>query len=127
VIVGIGVDEVEVPRMAGVLARTPSMRERLFTPAEQAYADAAQPTMAAQRYGARFAAKEALLKALGAGLGACRFTDIEVVRDEASGAASLALHGTAAVLAAERGAATLHLSMTHTEQRATAFVVAESA
>lgn len=125
-IVGIGVDEVEVPRMAEVLARTPSTRRRLFTDAEQAYADRAEPGMAAQRYAARFAAKEAVLKSLGAGLGACAFTDIEVVRDEASGAAALALHGAAAALAAERGATVLHLSMTHTAERATAFVVAES-
>lgn len=124
-IVGIGVDEVEVPRMADVLARTPTMRERLFTPAEQAYADAAQPGMAAQRYAARFAAKEAVLKSLGAGLGACSFTDIEVVRDEGTGRATLALHGAAAELAVEHGATKLHLSMTHTAERAVAFVVAE--
>lgn len=126
-IVGIGVDEVAVPRMAAVLARTPSTRERLFTAAERAYAERAEPGMAAQRYAARFAAKEAVLKALGAGLGACPFTDIEVVRDEDSGAAALALHGAAAVLAAERGAAHLHLSMTHTPDRAVAFVIAEGA
>jgi holo-[acyl-carrier protein] synthase len=126
VIVGIGVDEVEVPRMAEVLARTPSTRRRLFTEAEQAYADRAEPRMAAQRYAARFAAKEAVLKSLGAGLGACAFTDIEVVRDEDTGAATLLLHGAAAELASERGASTLHLSMTHTPERAVAFVIAES-
>ena len=124
-IVGIGVDEVEVPRMAEVLARTPTTRGRLFTEAEQAYAERAEPGMAAQRYAARFAAKEAVLKSLGAGLGACPFKDIEVVRDEESGAAVLALHGAAAALAAEKGAATLHLSMTHTARRALAFVIAE--
>ena len=124
-IVGIGVDEVEVPRMAEVLARTPTTRGRLFTEAEQAYAERAEPGMAAQRYAARFAAKEAVLKSLGAGLGACAFTEIEVVRDEASGAAVLALHGAAAALASGCGAVTLHLSMTHTAQRALAFVIAE--
>lgn len=126
-IVGIGVDEVEVRRMADVLARTPSIRGRLFTSAEQAYADRAEPAMAAQRYAARFAAKEALLKSLGAGLGACSFTEIEVVRHEASGAATLTLHGAAAALADEHGAGKLHLSMTHTAERALAFVVAERA
>ena len=125
-IVGIGVDEVEVPRMAEVLARTPSTRGRLFTEAEQAYAQRAEAGMAAQRYAARFAAKEAVLKALGAGLGACRFVDIEVVRHEASGDATVVLHGAAAALAAQRGASTVHLSMTHTPERAVAFVVAES-
>jgi holo-[acyl-carrier protein] synthase len=83
--------------------------------------------MAAQRLAARFAAKEAALKALGAGLGACKFVEIEVVRDADSGRSVLALHGAAAALAAERGAASLHLSMSHTEARATAFVVAETA
>jgi holo-[acyl-carrier protein] synthase len=126
VIVGIGVDEVEVPRMAAVLTRTPSTRGRLFTVAEQDYADRAEPGMAAQRYAARFAAKEAVLKSLGVGLGACSFVDIEVVRDEGSGAATLQLHGAAATLAAGRGASRLHLSMSHTAERAVAFVVAES-
>lgn len=124
-IVGIGVDEAEVARMRAVLARTPSMRNRLFTPGEQAYADAAEPLMAAQRYAARFAAKEAVLKALGAGLGACKFVEIEVVRDDATGAPSVVLHGAAGKLASDRGAARVHVSLTHTESRATAFVVAE--
>ena len=124
-IVGIGVDDVDIDRFAQSLERTPSLVARLFTAGERAYASAAQPAMATQRYAARFAAKEAVLKALGAGLGACGFHDIEVVRDEASGAPSVLLHGAAATLAAERGATSLHLTMTHTETRATAFVVAE--
>jgi holo-[acyl-carrier protein] synthase len=125
VIVGVGVDDVDLERFGRSLERTPSLAVRLFTAGERAYASQAQPAMAAQRYGARFAAKEAVLKALGAGLGACGFHDIEVVRDEGSGAPSLVLHGAAASLAAERGATVLHLTMTHTETRATAFVVAE--
>jgi holo-[acyl-carrier protein] synthase len=124
-IVGIGVDEVEVARMGATLARTPSMRARLFTADERAYAEAAEPGMAAQRFAARFAAKEAVLKSLGAGLGACKFVEIEVARDEDSGAPALVLHGAAAALAAERGAARLHLSLTHTPARAVAYVIAE--
>ena len=124
-IVGIGVDEVEVARLAATLRRTPSTRTRLFTPDELVYADRAEPGMATQRLAARFAAKEAVLKALGAGLGACKFVEIEVVRDEASGAPTLLLHGAAADLATARGAAAVHLSLTHTEARATAFVIAE--
>jgi holo-[acyl-carrier protein] synthase len=124
-IVGIGVDEVVVARMAATLERTPSTRQRLFTAGEQAYADAAEPGMAAQRFAARFAAKEAVLKSLGAGLGACKFVEIEVARDDDSGAPALVLHGAAAALAAGRGAARLHLSLTHTEARALAFVIAE--
>ena len=124
-IVGVGVDDVDLDRFARSLERTPSLVVRLFTAGERGYASAAQPATATQRYAARFAAKEAVLKALGAGLGACGFHDIEVVRDEESGAPSVRLHGAAAALAAERGATTMHLTMTHTETRATAFVVAE--
>ena len=123
---GIGVDDVDIDRFAQSLERTPSLVVRLFTAGERAYASAAQPAMATQRYAARFAAKEAVLKALGAGLGACGFHDIEVVRDDDTGAPSVLLHGAAAALAAERGATVLHLTMTHTATRATAFVVAAS-
>ncbi len=73
----------------------------------------------------RFAAKEATLKSMGAGLGACRFVDIEVVRDAASGAPALRLHGGALELAAGLGIGRWHLSLSHTEVRASAFVVAE--
>jgi holo-[acyl-carrier protein] synthase len=124
-IVGVGIDDVDVERFARSIERTPSLPVRLFTAGERAYAAQAQPAAAAQRLAARFAAKEAVLKALGAGLGACGFHDIEVVRDDETGAPAVALHGAAATLAAERGATTLHLSLTHTETRATALVVAE--
>jgi holo-[acyl-carrier protein] synthase len=123
-IVGIGVDEVDVERMARSLARTPTLAARLFTDGERAYAAAARPATASQRYAARFAAKEAVLKALGAGLGACGFHDIEVVRAE-SGAPSVALHRAAVGLAAAAGVERWHLSLTHTDTVATAFVVAE--
>jgi len=127
VIVGIGIDEVDVSRLARSLARTPTLAGRLFTDGERAYAESARPATAAQRFAARFAAKEAVLKALGVGLGACGFHDIEVVRDAASGAPALALRGPAEVLATGRGVARWHLSLTHTETRAAAYVVAESA
>jgi holo-[acyl-carrier protein] synthase len=124
-IVGIGVDEVEVERFQRSLERTPTMVERLFTEGERAYAARAEPATAAQRLAARFAAKEAVLKSLGAGLGACGFHDIEVVRDEESGVPSVVLRGPAVELAATKGATVLHLSLTHTATMATAFVVAE--
>ena len=72
----------------------------------------------------RFAAKEAVMKALGVGLGSCELTDIEVVRAE-SGQPSVRLSGSAADLAAEHGVTTWHLSLTHTESAAHAIVVAE--
>lgn len=123
-ILGIGVDEVEVDRFRRSLERTPTLARRLFTEAECAYATSA-PGLAAQRFAVRFAAKEAVLKALGAGLGACAFAEIEVMRDADSGAPSLRLHGGADRLAAERRVATWHVSLSHTDVRATAFVVAE--
>ena len=66
-IVGVGIDLVDVDRFRTSLQRTPSMRERMFTPGERAYAESAtDPT---ERYAARFAAKEAVMTALGVGLG----------------------------------------------------------
>lgn len=119
--IGIGVDLCEVPRMRVALARTPTLRRRLFTPAERAYCDRrADPT---ERYAARFAAKEAVLKAMQRGVGACRWTDIEVVKAP-SGAPSVALHGTAKAIADALGIATWHLTMTHTAQMAEAIAVA---
>jgi holo-[acyl-carrier protein] synthase len=125
VIVGIGVDEVEVDRFRRSLERTPTLAWRLFTDGERAYGLAA-PGLTAERLAVRFAAKEAVLKAMGAGLGACRFADIEVARDDESGAPGLVLHGGAAQLAKKRGVARWHVSLSHTSVRATAFVVAES-
>ena len=124
-IVGIGVDEVEVARMATVLERTPTFRRRTFTDAEVAYADRV-PGLAAERFAVRFAAKEAVLKAMGLGVGACKWRDIEVARDPGSQQPSIKLHGGAAALAAERGIARWHLSLAHTDVRATAFVIAEA-
>ena len=99
--IGIGNDLVDIDRFRRALERTPRLRERLFTEAERSYADArADPT---ERYAVRFAAKEAVMKALGVGLGEIQLRDIEVQRAE-SGAPSIVLHGTAAALATSRGA-----------------------
>ena len=118
---GAGVDLCEVDRMRRVLARTPGFAARVFTDDEQAYCRARRDP--AERFAARFAAKEAVLKAMGVGLGACAFRDIEVVRAE-SGAPSLALHGAAAELAAARGIARWHVSLSHTSVVAEALVIA---
>lgn len=120
-VVGLGVDLCDVDRMRAVLGRTPGFASRTFTAAEQEYCRRAKDP--SERFAARFAAKEAVLKALGAGLGACRFTDIEVVRAE-SGAPSLCLHGAATELAAERGVGAWHISLTHTKTMAEAVVLA---
>jgi len=120
-VIGVGIDLVDVDRFRTSLARTPSMRERMFTPGERAYAEAAaDPT---ERYAARFAAKEAVMKALGVGLGAFGFHDVEVAREE-GGRPSLVVAGAAEVLAVERGVTSWQLSLTHTATSAGAVVVA---
>jgi len=119
---GIGVDAVDVARFKEVMARRPAVLDRLFTAAERAYAErCADP---APRFAARFAAKEAALKALGVGMGEAGFREVEVVRDE-SGEPHLALSGRAATLAADRGVRRWHVSLTHTDTVAVASVVAE--
>jgi holo-[acyl-carrier protein] synthase len=120
-IVGVGVDVCDVERIRLAVRRTAGFADRVFTDAEQAYCGQARDP--AQRLAARFAAKEAVLKALGAGLGACPLREIEVER-AASGAPSLALHGAAADLARERGVAGWHVSLSHTTTVAEAVVVA---
>ena len=116
-IVGVGVDVVQVERLERALARTPSLAGRLFTPAEQAAGRA-------ESLAARFAAKEAVAKALGAP-GGLRWQDAEVVRDD-SGRPRLVLHGGVAEEAAAQGISTWHLSLSHDGGIATAVVVAES-
>ena len=120
-IIGVGIDLVDVEQFRVRLERTPSLTTRLFTVDEAAYA--AEANDGALRLAARFAAKEAFLKALGVGLGACKFTEIEVVR-AASGAPSLALHGGAAELCAQHGVGSWQLSLTHTALSAGAVAVA---
>ncbi len=91
--IGIGTDLVDLDRFRLVIERTPTIVDRLFTDGERAYACLRRdPT---ERLGARFAAKEATMKALGVGLGEVDFRDIEVIRLE-SGAPVLAVHGRAA-------------------------------
>ena len=124
-ILSIGIDIAEVYRIRDTLARTPRFRERVFTAAEQAYCDA-KGAAAAQSYAARFAAKEALLKALKTGWrGKITWQDIEVVND-ADGVPSLNVTGEAARLLKELGAAHIHLSISHTTEHAIAEVILEN-
>jgi holo-[acyl-carrier protein] synthase len=112
---------VDVPRFALVLERRPALADRLFTAGEQQYAAGLAnpvPTLAA-----RFAAKEAVMKALGVGLGAFAFADVEVVRRD-GGAPVLVVTGRAAALAAEQRVGAWHLSLTHTATVASAVVAA---
>ncbi|MFC1417142.1 holo-ACP synthase [Streptacidiphilus cavernicola] len=120
-IIGIGIDVASIDRFAASLQRTPTLAERLFTPAELVTpsGDPRGPASLA----ARFAAKEALAKALGAP-GGLLWTDAEV-RTEPSGRPVLEIRGTVAARAAELGVRTWHLSLSHDAGVASAVVIAE--
>jgi holo-[acyl-carrier protein] synthase len=115
-IVGVGIDVVDISRFDDALRRTPGMVNRLFTPDE-----ASRPLAS---LAARFAAKEALAKALGAP-GDMEWHDAEVV-SESTGRPLFTLRGTVASRAEELGATTVHLSLSHDAGIASAVVVLES-
>ncbi len=116
-IIGTGIDLVDVPRFERTLTRTPRLLERLFAPAER--------TLRLPSLAARYAAKEALIKALG-GSDGVHWTEIEIA-SESSGRPHFVLSGSTARVVAERGILTIHLTLTHDAGLAAAFVVAEGA
>ncbi|MDW3216190.1 MAG: holo-ACP synthase [Ilumatobacteraceae bacterium] len=120
--IGIGVDVVEIERFRRSLERTPTMRDRLFTDVELAYV--APQSDPVPSLAVRFAAREAVMKSLGLGLGAFGFHDVWVER-ASSGAPSLAFAGRAAELATEAGVTRWHVSLTHSDLVAVAYVLAE--
>ena len=123
-IVAIGIDIIEVARVREVLERTPRFTERVFTAAERAYCDG-RGVVAAQHYAARFAAKEATLKALQTGWrGGISWQDVEVAARE-SGAPYLIFTGQVLTLFKEFRATATHLSISHTSEHAIAQVVLE--
>lgn len=118
----IGTDVVDLDRFRLALRRTPGMVERVFTEGERAYAlRKNDPT---ERLAARFAVKEATMKALGVGLGAFKFHDVEVTKAR-SGEPSLRLSGRAVELAKARGITEWKVSITHSDLIALAVVVAQ--
>jgi holo-[acyl-carrier protein] synthase len=122
-VVGVGIDSVDLDRFGAVLSRRPAMRARLFSAGEQAALSGLNnplPSLAA-----RFAAKEAAMKALGVGLGAFDWIDVSVVRAP-GGRPSLSVTGRAASLAADAGVASWQVSLTHTGLTASAVVLALS-
>jgi holo-[acyl-carrier protein] synthase len=122
VIVSVGMDVVLVERFEAALQRTPLLRDRLFTDAERLTASG--NPRSAESLAARFAAKEAVAKALGAP-GNLAWHDCEVVSD-ADGRPWLTVAGTVARTAAELGILRWHLSLSHDGGIASAMVVAES-
>jgi holo-[acyl-carrier protein] synthase len=123
-IVSIGVDIIEVYRIRETLERTPRFTERVFTEKERLYCEA-KGAAAAQSYAARFAAKEAFLKALRTGWrGKITWHDIEIKNDE-FGAPYLEINGEAKQILEKLGANRVHLSMSHTTEHAVAEVILE--
>jgi holo-[acyl-carrier protein] synthase len=124
VILGLGMDVVEIARIARLLAGDPARAERFlarcFTRAERGFCDARRDRAA--RYAARFAAKEAAVKALGAPEG-LSWTDVELERGE--GAPSLCLHGVAKAAADRLGVDRVFVTLTHDAGVAAATVILE--
>ena len=114
-VIGVGIDVVDVARFVESLARTPGLRARLFTPSEA--------SRGANSLAARFAAKEALAKALGAPAN-MEWHDAEVVSEE-TGQPRFVLRGTVLARATELGVASVHLSLSHDAGIASAVVVLE--
>lgn len=111
--VGVGIDVVDIARFAASLERTPALRAKLFTPAEAA--------LSVESLAARFAAKEALAKALGAP-GNLEWHDAEVVALP-SGQPTMTLRGTVLARATELGGTSTHLSLSHDGGIATAVLI----
>ena len=123
-IISIGIDIIEVARIREVLLRTPRFVERVYTERERAYCDS-RGAVSAQHYAARFAAKEAALKALQTGWrGGISWQDVEISARE-SGAPYLIFTGQVLEVFEKFGATQTHLSMSHTTQHAIAQVVLE--
>lgn len=121
-IAGIGVDIVDLARFERAVARTPKLLDRLFAESEQAQG---ARRLAVHSLAARFAAKEALIKALGSSDGVY-WHDMPVVSDD-EGNPSFALIGGIAKTVGERGITRIHLSMSHDAGVAIAYVIAEAA
>jgi holo-[acyl-carrier protein] synthase len=118
---GIGIDAVDIARFRDLLTRRPHLRDRLFTPDELTSLAGREDDAAS--LAARFAVREAAMKALGVGLGAFDFHDVSVEK-MASGAPRLLVTGRAEALAQTRGVDGWHVSITHTDGVAVAVVAA---
>jgi len=122
-IYGVGIDEIEVARVATKLERTAGLKERLFTEDEIRYCESKR--FKAQHFAARFAAKEAFFKALGTGWSrGFAFVEIEIVNDNIGKPACL-MHGKIKHFARQEGIVKAHVSMTHLKETASAMVVLE--
>jgi holo-[acyl-carrier protein] synthase len=119
-IIGTGIDIIEINRIKTALAR-PGFAERLFTEKERAYCEGRGVQRFAS-YAARFAGKEAVLKALGTGLSGGAWLEIEILPD-AKGAPKISFSGRFASIAREKGITQSCLSLTHAREYAAAQVI----
>lgn len=122
-IFGIGTDIIEVLRIEEKLVRTEDFKQRLFTAREIAYCESRGKS--AQHFAARFAAKEAFLKAMGSGWrGGFRFDEVEIVNND-DGKPEAQVHGKVKIFCDERGIDRIHVSLSHIKDLAKAIVVLE--
>ena len=122
-IFGVGVDIIEVARVEDKLTRTPGLKEKLYTPVEIAYCESKKFPF--QHYAARFAAKEAFMKALGTGWArGVKFSEIEV-RNLESGQPVMEVYGRARELCQAEGITRFYVSLSHLKTKAVATVVLE--
>jgi holo-[acyl-carrier protein] synthase len=122
-IFGLGTDIIEIRRIAVRICRTEGLKERIFTPREIAHCEAGGRS--AEQFSARFAAKEAFLKAMGTGWsGGYRFQDIEIV-DGGGGRPEAVIHGKVKEFCVQNGIKAIHLSISFAKDLAGAAVVLE--
>jgi holo-[acyl-carrier protein] synthase len=119
-ILGIGIDIIEIDRIKKALEQ-PRFVNRVFTEGEQRYCESRGVQRFAS-YAARFAAKEAVLKALGTGLSGGEWRQVEILPG-CAGAPVVTLHGYYETLAKQRGVASIHISLTHAREYAAAQAV----
>lgn len=120
--IGLGIDAVDIARFQAAMDRSPRLLQRLFTDDERALAERRADATAV--LAARFAVREATMKALGVGLGAFDFQDVSVV-SAVDGRPSLHVAGRAAELARTCGVSKWHVSISHTDHLAVAVVAAD--
>ncbi len=121
-IYGVGTDMVEIARVRQAIEKNPRFLQKVYTEKEIGHCQRKKNPW--QSFAARFAAKEAVGKAMGTGIGKLGLTNIEII-NKTSGQPQVVLHGTAAVLAQTKGVKTIHISLSHSETYAIATAIIE--
>lgn len=121
-IFGVGTDLVEIDRIQKAIEKNPRFLQKVYTEEEIRYCQRKKNPW--QSFAARFAAKEAVSKALGTGLGKIGLTDIEV-QNQSTGQPQIVLHGAAQIFAQTHGIKRVHISLSHSEVYAIATAIVE--